>query len=552
MTKLRFYSLLLTLIAYSTLLGQWSTDPTGSYHVRTSGGPSATASDGNGGVFVVHGGYCDEGYHWCLNLDRLDKWGYLVWQEPIPITGSGEAIEYPQLLPADDSSVFCAFFDKTFIEYIHPVYVFDYKVRVNRYDSLGTALWGDGVVVSLDTLNHGYSFFMVSDGDNGCFISWQGFYDGFSDDYGARYSVQHISGEGERLWGDEGILIHETSTHTQARTFPIVSAGSGGFFLHFETNWDSSSYRKYDYEGILEWETRERYPGADRIIDYNGELIIAGISRDVESDVLSLKLDRTDALGEYLWDTPLLIADSLLTSSAVIGLDHEEDSITTVYWRNYHFPDGQSYIQRITTDGEKIFEGRGITPFAFNSLGSSLINSNENYIIVSGSVAQKISPDGTLLWGEEGLRYYDGPGYNPLISSDLNGGFISVLGAGFDGYWAQQVSVDGVLGFVHVGIENRYNEPIRNNQLLRVFPNPFNPSTHIEYRLREHSDVSIVVYDVVGREVITLISSAQGPGSYAEIWAGLDYEGHQVAGGLYFARLQAGEYSSVVKMVYLE
>jgi len=90
-----------------------------------------------------------------------------------------------------------------------------------------------------------------------------------------------------------------------------------------------------------------------------------------------------------------------------------------------------------------------------------------------------------------------------------------------------------------------------NISVLRNFPNPFNPSTTIEYELPEHSDVLLTIYDIAGREVQTLVSKAQPVGSYKASWNGTNQDGKQVAGGMYFARLQAGEYSSVVKMVYL-
>ncbi|NQT62958.1 MAG: T9SS type A sorting domain-containing protein [Candidatus Marinimicrobia bacterium] len=87
--------------------------------------------------------------------------------------------------------------------------------------------------------------------------------------------------------------------------------------------------------------------------------------------------------------------------------------------------------------------------------------------------------------------------------------------------------------------------------VVHVYPNPFNPSTTIEYELPEQAKVSLAIYDVTGREVQTLVTKSQVAGSYQATWDGTDQSCNQVAAGMYFARLQAGEYSSVVKMVYL-
>lgn len=87
--------------------------------------------------------------------------------------------------------------------------------------------------------------------------------------------------------------------------------------------------------------------------------------------------------------------------------------------------------------------------------------------------------------------------------------------------------------------------------ISNAYPNPFNPSTTIEYDLPQQSVVSLVIFDVTGREVQTLVSTSQEPGNHKINWNGSNGDGTQVAGGMYFARLLVGEYSNVVKMVYL-
>jgi Tol biopolymer transport system component len=87
--------------------------------------------------------------------------------------------------------------------------------------------------------------------------------------------------------------------------------------------------------------------------------------------------------------------------------------------------------------------------------------------------------------------------------------------------------------------------------LERNYPNPFNPTTTIRYGLPETSDVTLVVYDITGREVATLINHSQAAGWYAMQWNGTSQAGTPVGTGVYLARIQAGNYSSVIKMVYL-
>ena len=88
--------------------------------------------------------------------------------------------------------------------------------------------------------------------------------------------------------------------------------------------------------------------------------------------------------------------------------------------------------------------------------------------------------------------------------------------------------------------------------LLQNYPNPFNPVTTISYDLPESSNVMLTVYNIAGREVTTLLNKHQQTGSYNIQWNGVDYSGKQVSTGVYFARLQAGDYSKTIKMMHLK
>ncbi|NQT62346.1 MAG: T9SS type A sorting domain-containing protein [Candidatus Marinimicrobia bacterium] len=88
--------------------------------------------------------------------------------------------------------------------------------------------------------------------------------------------------------------------------------------------------------------------------------------------------------------------------------------------------------------------------------------------------------------------------------------------------------------------------------LYQNYPNPFNPTTTIKYGLPVLSDVTLTIYDIRGREIISWKRLNQDAGWYDINWHGDNQNGRQVSTGMYFARLQAGDYSSVVKMVYLK
>ncbi len=88
-------------------------------------------------------------------------------------------------------------------------------------------------------------------------------------------------------------------------------------------------------------------------------------------------------------------------------------------------------------------------------------------------------------------------------------------------------------------------------ELRQNYPNPFNPATRIEYMLEKSCHVSLKIYNVTGQLVRTLVDEHQKSGSSSIIWNGRDERGRRVASGVYFYRLEAGEFVTSKKIVLL-
>lgn len=95
---------------------------------------------------------------------------------------------------------------------------------------------------------------------------------------------------------------------------------------------------------------------------------------------------------------------------------------------------------------------------------------------------------------------------------------------------------------------NYINKPT----LFQNFPNPFNPSTTINYSLPIESDVTISVYDILGIKVNQLISSKQPSGNHLIEWNGTDIYDNRISAGIYFYQLQAGDFIQTRKMVIMK
>ncbi len=83
-------------------------------------------------------------------------------------------------------------------------------------------------------------------------------------------------------------------------------------------------------------------------------------------------------------------------------------------------------------------------------------------------------------------------------------------------------------------------------------PNPFNPFTTIQYQVPKESRVMLKVFDVRGREIVTLVNEAREAGRYSVQWDGTAADKKQVTSGLYFAVFEAGKYKKIVKMTMLK
>ena len=88
--------------------------------------------------------------------------------------------------------------------------------------------------------------------------------------------------------------------------------------------------------------------------------------------------------------------------------------------------------------------------------------------------------------------------------------------------------------------------------LHQNYPNPFNPETCIDFDLSATTDVRLTVYDLLGREVTTLIDSRLDAGRHSVTWAGRDEYGHSVASGVYFYRLRTESGAFARKMMLMK
>ena len=96
-------------------------------------------------------------------------------------------------------------------------------------------------------------------------------------------------------------------------------------------------------------------------------------------------------------------------------------------------------------------------------------------------------------------------------------------------------------------LEVNNDEIISDFQLSQNYPNPFNPVTRIKYRIADYGFVTLKVYDILGREVASLVNKTQSPGSYE-----VNFDGSRLNSGVFFYRIKTGNEMQTKKMTLLK
>jgi hypothetical protein len=110
-------------------------------------------------------------------------------------------------------------------------------------------------------------------------------------------------------------------------------------------------------------------------------------------------------------------------------------------------------------------------------------------------------------------------------------------------YRLKQIDRDGKFHYTQAVDVSIGGAPLKFG-LAQNFPNPFNPATTIAYQIPTESFVTIKVYDVVGREVASLVNENKKAGSYD-----VTFDGNRLSSGVYLCKMSAAAYSSITKMI---
>ncbi len=186
---------------------------------------------------------------------------------------------------------------------------------------------------------------------------------------------------------------------------------------------------------------------------------------------------------------------------------------------------GANSIIKTTNGGTSWVVQHDPTPFGQHPQDIFIINNSKGWISELSFTILSLKNDST--WGTQDVP----PGFDPYYSI-----FMVDTNTGYSGGTIFVKTEDG--GGVITNLESNSENVPSNFTLFQNYPNPFNPSTVISYELRVTSYLKMKVFDLQGKEVVTLIDKKQNSGNYK-----IEFDGSKLSSGVYYYTLEANDES---------
>jgi len=540
---------LLLLFIFSTVyFAQWSTTIRKDTEYTNIGDVVSAIDDKNGGAFLIHGfrDYSIERTFLPV-FEHIDKYGYKV-TDGIEIKTLHDYSTEVQIHHSSDNNLFISFLDNTIYKYWNGLAVYAGKTAIIKIDTNGYPLWNEPVYAIIDTLNHNI-YELIPDDSGGCFVSTSANYIETFASYGQK-SIQHISSSGERLWSEQGVKLYEGLQANGLQFFPpkVHPRSDNDLFVYVVTNLSS---------------TPEVY-----LISPNGEQLL-NTSYVISRRIFNTFLSSEDALLILSYDNrggpearnlilgictsindTITFADTTVLSNLNNNLYHSNSYIDEK--NNIHllcrYDDIEglvSYYKKISNKPSHLYDSLGIKlpEYSYNFL---LENDTITFLQENGSL-YRIDSLAQPIWGVDGLQFTldDCLGPDAQIVSNNDNGIIVLWNECVSGVRGKLINKNGEIGIV-TDIEETNNDYLDGFTVSLNYPNPFNPSTTIEYQIPKDGFVNLVVYNSLGQVVATLVNKYELIGKHS-----IPFNANNLPSGVYFYKLEIGSFSKVNKMLLL-
>ena len=290
----------------------------------------------------------------------------------------------------------------------------------------------------------------------------------------------------------------------------------------------------------------------------NDELLSGNILLEDYQTIFWLLGDESTADETFSSFEQSLVKDYLIQGGKIFisgseiawDLDHMGNTADKIFINDY-------LKTKYDLDDSNSYEVIGNIGSPFSGL--TLHYDNGNY-----GVYEENYPDAFLCYGGSMPAFNYGNGliaathFTGTISTSQNISQVFILGFPFETIYdeSERITLAGrVLYYFGYDVQlGKMADHIKPEEfkIYANYPNPFNPVTKIKYSVPEYSRVRIVIFDMLGRKIKTLIDDNQGPGNHLVEWNATNELGLAVSSGLYFYKTQSGNFMSTNKMCFLK
>jgi len=517
-----FLFILFNLIALNGTPAQISQEWVARYHFYSDDQARAIAVDDSGNVYVTgkSEAYTPQGAQPDYATIKYNSAGIMKWVQRY--NGKGNDKDDVRAMVVDEmGNVYVTGLSNRFA---FPD--FDYDFATVKYDKNGVQQWVKGYnrgqdqaeAIALDSLRNIYVG-GVAGGD---------------------LTVIKYNPNGDSLW----VRSYNSGSSDGFEAMAVDLAGNV-----YLAGWDSNEFDwqivKINSEGVFQWVRTFNGPGNGS--DYPKSIAIDGSSNIYVTgyvwgnNTVNYATVKYDSSGLQKWvayyanATALAISVDKLSNSFVTGV--QTQNITTI---KYNLSGVQEWIRNFNGAGNsydmpcciKLDDSANVYITGYATV---IAPWNTDYVTI------KYNSSGIQQW----LIYYHGNNYNQatgLAVDKIGNVYVtgSSVGLGNNDYATIKYSQA-------VGIQQISNEIPREFKLHQNYPNPFNPNTKIEFEVSKFSTVKLIVFDIIGREIGTLLNDELKPGVYE-----INFDGNTLSSGVYYYKIIADSFSEIKKMLLIK
>ena len=434
----------------------------------------------------------------------------------------------------------------------------NWDIYVQRYNSSGTPL-GFNLKANDDTAEAHQKYPSIDMDDSGNLISaWQDYRNGNWEIYAQRFDYSGVpSGPNFRVDSLGGVS-------------PVVDVDAAGNFVVIWSDGRVKAQR-FDSSGTPV-DTILRVSGyggsnPDIAVDNPGNFVITWEDYRNDRYKPDIYARRYDSLANPLDTTFKVNDDTGIVNQRTPAISMYDSGDFIITWQDERNGNYDVYAQRYDLSGNPVGSNLKVNddPGNHNQWSPDVVVTSSGEFIITWHDYRNGNPD---IYAQRYDSFGATLGNNYMVNNPHFASFDQTIPAiassGSNLYFAWMDNRKGnwdiyakVVDWSYTEVEEEQMAGLPNYfELYQNYPNPFNPSTKIQFKVGslefgEPIRTTLVIYNILGQKVRTLLDEERLPGSYQVIWDGKNDTGKEVTSGIYFYQLKTGDYTDCRKMVLL-